>query len=112
MPEIHRNNPNRNTHPLSLRPTRRGGSRTAPITPIAEVPPPTTTVSPITATTPSHNNHPLSREPSPSPSQGEIKRGFQGEGNRAAKGRYHRPNPQPFSSPKTPLTTNSSSFTS
>ena len=38
MPEIHRS-----THPLSLRPTRRGGSRTAPTTP-------------ITATTPSHNN--------------------------------------------------------
>ena len=46
-----------------------------------------------------HNNRPLSREPFPSPSQGEIKRGSQGEGNRAAKGRgpptptNHRNNP-------------------
>ena len=32
MPEIHRNTPNRNNHPLSLHPTRRGGSRTAPTT--------------------------------------------------------------------------------
>ena len=31
-------------------------------------------------------NRPLSREPSPSPSQGETKRGSQGEGNRAAMG--------------------------
>ena len=38
MPEIHRS-----THPLSLRPTRRGGSRTAPTTPHRR-------------STPSHNN--------------------------------------------------------
>ena len=67
------------TRLLSLSPTRRGGSRTAPTTPIAEVPSPTTTC-------------PLSREPFPSPSQGEIKRGSQDEGNRAAMGCGYHPN--------------------
>ena len=38
---------------------------------------------------------PLSREPSPSPSQGEIKRGSQGEGNRATKGRPPPKQPPP-----------------
>ena len=41
------------------------------------------------ATPPNHNNDPLSRELIPSPSQGEIQRGSQGEGNGAAKGRGH-----------------------
>ena len=69
------------TRLLSLSPTRRGGSRTAPTTPITEAPSPTTTV-PSPA--------------SPSPSQGEIKRGSQGEGNRAAKGRGPHPNNHPL----------------
>ena len=58
---------------------------------------------PFTATPPPTTTCPLSREPFPSPSQGEIKRGSQGEGNRAAKGRRqskthplnHRNNPLP-----------------
>ena len=66
MPEIHRNTPSHNN--------RR----------------------PIHRSTLSHNNRPLSREPSPSPSQGEIKRGSQGEGNRAAKGRGPHPNNHPL----------------
>ena len=77
MPEIHRNTPvipaDNNRRPIH-----------------SEAPSPTTT-------------RPLSREPSPSPSQGEIKRGSQGEGNRAAKGRGPHPNNHPLNHRNNPL---------
>ena len=62
-------------------------------------PPPTTTC-------------PLSREPFPSPSQGEIKRGSQGEGNRAAMGCGPPPKPPPPPSPQQPPPTTPPSFPS
>ena len=104
MPEIHRNNPNRSTHPLSLRPTRRDGSRTAPTTPQSQkYPLPQQPSPPSPQQPPPTTTRPLSREPSPSPSQGEIKRGSQGEGNGAAKGLRAHPNHHPPTSPQHPL---------
>ena len=84
MPELHRNT----TYPTTT------------------VPPPEPHVIPADAgiqrKTKHAANHPLSREPSPSPSQGETKRGSQGEGNRAAMGRGP-PKPPPLPSPQHPL---------
>ena len=76
MPELHRNIPNNATPPREphVIPADAG----------------------IQRKTKHAANHPLSREPSPSPSQGETKRGSQGEGNRAAKGRGGHPNNHPL----------------
>ena len=82
MPELHRNIPNNATPPREphVIPADAG----------------------IQRKTKHAANRPLSREPSPSPSQGETKRGSQGEGNRAAMGRGH-PNNHPLHHRTNPL---------
>ena len=64
--------------------SEQGDARNSP-----QQPPSPTTTSYPRSNNPSHNNHPLSREPSPSPSQGEIKRGSQGEGTGRPRGAGH-----------------------
>ena len=70
------------TRPLSLSPTRRGGSRTAPTTPITEAPSPTTTV-------PSPASH------SPTPPRGRLRGGPRVRATGRPWGAGHHPNHQP-----------------